>query len=273
MPAENFINVAETTLSVAALSTDATLTLLSGASFNVTGQYRIRLDDSLQQTNGIATRYEICRATFNAGNVINGFRTGVDLEGTTAQAWPIGTKVAAIVTAAGLLNIETALLFSDQILAAPTASVTFLAIPATGRSLLLEWQAQDSSGGTGELVLLRMNFDNAANYSYETLASNGTAPQASQGAAQTGLRIGVAPGVTAGLSGSGSVKLFNYAGTVFRKSAVATSHRSDGSVSGIGSEFTAGAWANTAAITSLTVLLGVAGNFITGSRFTLYILP
>ena len=107
MAAETFINVGETALSVAATNVATTFTLSSGAPFNVTGQFRLRLDDSLQQGSGIATRYEICRATFSAGNVVNAFRSGVDLEGTTAQAWPIGTKVVAIVTAAALANITT----------------------------------------------------------------------------------------------------------------------------------------------------------------------
>ena len=105
MATEVFPNVAESTLSVAATNVATTFTLASGAPFNTAGQFRLRLDDSLQQGSGIATRYEICRATFNAGNVVNVFRSGADLEGTTAQAWPIGTKVVAIVTAAGLANI------------------------------------------------------------------------------------------------------------------------------------------------------------------------
>jgi hypothetical protein len=104
MTVEVFANVAESTLAVAALSTDTTGTLVAGAPFPAAGQYRLRLDDSLQQPGGIATRYELCRATFNAGNVVNLFRTGADLEGTTAQGWPIGTAVRAIVTAAGLTN-------------------------------------------------------------------------------------------------------------------------------------------------------------------------
>ena len=99
---ENFINVGESTLAAAALAGDTSFTLLSGAPFNVTGQFRIRLDDSLQQVSGVATRYEICRASFNGANIINAFRTGNDLEGTVAQAWPIGTRVASVITAGGL---------------------------------------------------------------------------------------------------------------------------------------------------------------------------
>lgn len=178
MPPEVFANVAESTLSVAALSTDATGTLVAGAPFPATGQYRLRLDDSLQQPNGIATRYELCRATFNAGNVVNLFRTGADLEGTTAQAWPIGTKVVAIVTAAALANLARDLGYTP---------ITGNTGPTTGTTVLdVTGGAVTVTVGAGRLIRI-----SAFVFSVSGTVSNDQAELAIQ---EGGVRLGAAQG-------------------------------------------------------------------------------
>ncbi len=72
------------------------------------------------------------------------------------------------------------------------------------------------------------------------------------------------------MAGTGVLRIFDYRGTAFQKGGVSNENLRRATPTGnqFTRQFSIG-WRNTAAITSLTVTLA-SGNFVTGSKFSLY---
>lgn len=159
-----------------------------------------------------------------------------------------------------------------QVLGSSQASVTFSSIPATYEHLMMLWTARGTDSGNPD-IYMQFNGDTGANYDRELLVGVGAAPSSGPAVAQTAIQaIGTMPGstATAGRAAGGTIKIMSYARTTFWKTAVGDF--SDIRATGSGNELagmTGGIWRSTAAITSVT-LLPSAGNFLTGSVFSLY---
>lgn len=165
-------------------------------------------------------------------------------------------------------------LISDQLLASPAATVTFASIPGTYKSLKIVIQAACSTAATSEDVYMQANADTGANYSREVIIANSTSVSAVQtlsNATPGIINVPCASGFTNGSSGA-EISIPNYVGTVFLKTARGNSEGwSTATASTFQTLQISWVWANTAAITQL--VFGQAaggGNFIVGSRFTLY---
>lgn len=159
-----------------------------------------------------------------------------------------------------------------------TAAVASLSpsttIPGTYKHLLLYMQAASDQPTAHIACLIRFNGDTGANYDWQILQAdnnNSASATLSQSGAQTGGRIGLAPGSTVGTAnGSGVVRIDipNYATTTFNKLAISNSREIKTTGFAV-VEDTGVHWRSAAAVTAVT-LFPSSGNFVTGSRATLY---
>lgn len=179
-------------------------------------------------------------------------------------------QVGAAVTGGGLSAI------ADALLAAPAASFDIQNIPATYRHLLVAVFGAFSDGGasTSQAILCRFNNDAAANYdSLLTRMREADILVTDETLAGTSMQLGFLRSAS-GVAGSGDGALIfipNYAQATLQKVAHALGGRKDALVTGNLTSITAaGWWRSTAAIDRITLLDGGGGNFITGSRATVY---
>jgi hypothetical protein len=149
-------------------------------------------------------------------------------------------------------------------LASSAASVTFSSIPATYRDLILV--IQSGAVGNDSNVRLRFNGDTGSNYSYVRMYGTGSGSGSSDSTTSTGFQAARQTANNVGGFGMGVVNIMDYSATDKHKTALVRS--------GLASEITmahAARWANTAAVTSITLLgFELGTNFLAGSRFDLY---
>lgn len=195
------------------------------------------------------------------------------LEGGYLKA--LSVETAAIkdgaVSAAKLATAAARMKIAEITVSSASPSITFSSIPSGYKNLVLTWTAKNSAS-TPVSLILRLNGDNGTNYYGQLIRGNNTTASASQTIAATEALIGAIAGSTAGANvfNSGQVTINNYANTAFEKQLYSQAMRLDGKSSGnLYLDLYGTHWANTAAITSLTVLAG-ANNLVVGSTFTLY---
>jgi hypothetical protein len=141
-------------------------------------------------------------------------------------------------------------------LASATATVTFSSIPATYRDLIFIFNGVGSASGYG---FFRFNGDTGNNYNYVFMYGDVT--PVSSGASNT---IGFFGNIEPSLLNPTVSNIMDYSATDKHKTYLSRNDRVPGIVIA-----TAGRWANTAAITSMSVNKN-GGNFQSGSTFSLY---
>lgn len=194
---------------------------------------------------------------YNQGN-------GSGVHGLPASAW--ATAIMAKI--------------QDTILAnSTTAAVSFSGIPGTYAHLLLiaEGRLTETSVQSDD-VLLQFNGDSAARYSYVSQFANnpsgsmttGTAT-AFAGTAMPAFRFTASQAGSSVNAGGGFLFIPNYAGTAYNKLIYGVTGGGNGTSSFVDIRTRIGIYNPTsqAAVTSLSLSIG-SGNFLTGSRFTLY---
>jgi hypothetical protein len=134
--------------------------------------------------------------------------------------------------------------------------------------------ARGDIAATTSSVLMQFNGDTAGNYDWQQLRGAAATASASEAFANTTGVVGVSPGGTAGANLFGAISLFipHYAGTTNNKTWVSTSFAKVGTTTGLvlRDDF-GGGWRSSAAINRVT-FLPTSGNFVTGTRVTLYAL-
>jgi hypothetical protein len=148
---------------------------------------------------------------------------------------------------------------ATQTLGSAAASVTFSSITGTYTDLRLIIVG-GFAGGLDDL-LVRVNGDSGTNYSRTFLYGSGSAAVSGRQSNTNGYYI-------AGLNGGQSVSkwdFMNYSNTTTNKTVLVRSDAADWATFA-----TVGLWRNTAAITSMSIANGSAGNFNSGTSFTLY---
>jgi hypothetical protein len=148
------------------------------------------------------------------------------------------------------------------------------ALPTTYRHLVVKMQARGDAAATGTGMICQFNGDTtAANYQYQRLLGVATTVTATEGfGSLAGCYLGAITASTApaGLATSKHVDLVNYGGSTFNKQTIVHGADTEGTTSGSNSaELYIANWRNVAAITRI-VFLPTTGNFITGTRLTLY---
>jgi hypothetical protein len=155
--------------------------------------------------------------------------------------------------------------------AASQATVDFTSIPGSCTSLEVRYQARSNVAANDEGLFLKMNNDGTSgNYTtaqYDIAVGTGAAI-GTVAASAAGMFIGNCTGgsSTAGYTADGFVRIENYLGTTFNKSASAYSTERAGTARNIIS--VGASWSNTAAVTRLT--FSVPTSFVNGSVFSLY---
>jgi hypothetical protein len=139
-----------------------------------------------------------------------------------------------------------------------TGTITFSSISGTYTDLRLVAQAQVSDG----YCLLRVNGDSGTNYSNTRLTGNGSSASSSRSSSDAQWFINVEG---ANLNSNFTVDFMNYSNaTTYKTKLSRISRAADSVVQDVS------LWRNTSAITSISVIVPAANNWVAGSTFTLY---
>jgi hypothetical protein len=152
------------------------------------------------------------------------------------------------------------------------ASIDFLNIPQQYAHLQLIVTGRSDAVAASTQILVRFNGDAGANYDDQRDYGTGSTAGADGQGPLTSMRLGylIAASQAAGLVGSAVIDIPNYAGATFHKVAVVPGqYQTTSGPTGNVAEIFTGTWHNIAPITRITVFPG-AGNFLAGSRATLY---
>ena len=161
-------------------------------------------------------------------------------------------------------------LISSNVLSGSAASVTFSSIPSTYTDLVLKTSARCDYAYIFDGLVLQLNSDTGANYSYTILRGSGSAGSSASGSAQTTARVGYVDGSTstANTFNSGEIYIPSYLSS--NKKPFGTFALQEDNASAAYMEANANLWQGTSAITSITLKTGNAANFVSGSSFYLY---
>jgi len=146
-------------------------------------------------------------------------------------------------------------------LGSATPTVTFSSISGSYTDLVLIFSGSNATSNNG--LRLRFNSDSGSNYSSTYVYGDGSTATSSFGASTTGGQIAVDIGSSQSMC---IANIMNYSNATTYKTFIGR-----GSSAANYADANVSLWRNTAAITSVTVLLGAGtSNFATGSTFTLY---
>lgn len=188
------------------------------------------------------------------------------MSGTWASNWVNGDVVTAAEFKKGMGAIY------DTTLGAPAASIDLTGIVATYAHLLIVAQLRCDHATVVASAGIRFNNDATAIYDWERIYGTAATPTSAETFADTSGQIGNIPGssVAAGIAGSLSIFIPNYAGTTFNKAYTSTVNHKGGVSSGnMFSGVWGGQWRSSVAINRVT-LVQTGSNFIAGSRVTVY---
>jgi hypothetical protein len=163
-------------------------------------------------------------------------------------------------------------LIKTTILTVAAATFEFASIPQTYTDLVLVLDARTSAGAGNAGPSITFNSDTGANYDNLVMYLNSGNANSSVGFGQNAVLCGnvAQADATANYPGISEYIIHNYAGTVFYKAGNSASGLNWGGTAGTSIlEASNFIWKSTAAITEITVA-AVNGNFIAGSRCSLY---
>lgn len=220
----------------------------------------------------------------NTGTLTSGVEMigngGSDITASTLTATVVKSTSGALSAATAgtdYLNPTTGLTWIAQATPSGAATVTFASL-GTFTHLEIRYSARsDKSAVTAEDLIIQFNSDTAGNYDTELLYNSAaTTAAAFEALAGTSGTIGFLPAATAtaNRAGGGVIQIYDYRGTTFDKVATSVVHAAQGTTTNTLQTRQFGVtWRNTAAITSIDLKLASGGNFVAGSKFTLYGLP
>ena len=149
-------------------------------------------------------------------------------------------------------------------LGSAAASITFGSISSAYTDLRIVVTFFTTSNGN---VLLELNNDSSALYSYTSLRGNGTAASSTRSTANTNALMGFGgSGAAGGIPALSEIDILSYAGSTFK--TILSSTASDKNGSGWTSRLV-NLYRSTTAVSTVK-LLSDAGNFDTGTTATLY---
>ena len=190
------------------------------------------------------------------------------MSGTWLTGWAAGDKVPAAEFRKGVGAIF------DTTLGVAAASITIASIPAGYAHLAFELYGRGDAAAIGIAVNMRFNGDVGANYDDQSSGGNAATAFAGEIFAQTVIHIGDFPAASAPANLPGEIDgiVANYANATFNKTCRTNCAVKRGTTTT--TMFVtqhAGFWRSNAAINSIT-FLATAGNFVAGTRATLYVM-
>lgn len=163
---------------------------------------------------------------------------------------------------------------AQTILSGTASTFTFSSIPGTYTDLELRVMGRCDIASVTQNVYIQFNGDSGGNYDWQYIDMNNASIGGGSftGVTQPVIGTAICASSPANVPTAFSVQIHNYAGTTFNKiyeslGPFLRSGTTPGSISLINY---GGDWNSTAAVTSLTVGLTAAGNFIAGSTVTLW---
>ena len=164
---------------------------------------------------------------------------------------------------------KTYTLIEARTLSSDTASVSFTSIPATYTDLQLLTSVRIDRTGTSVNMSLDFN-NNGSNYTNLALVSYGNSIDKLYSTALSSFAYWYSPGstATADTFSNASVYIPNYAGSNYKSVSIDSTSEYNGADTNL--LILAGLWANTAAITSMTLKNYQGSNLKSGSTFYLY---
>jgi hypothetical protein len=167
--------------------------------------------------------------------------------------------------------MSTYTLISSQVLGSSAASVTFSSIPQNYRDIVMQVNARSDSGSVQDTLLFNLNGDSAGtNFSGTFLryidSTINTGRTSNTGSYQYYINGGSS---TSGVFSNAEIYVPNYTSTVSKpfSSFMVPEHRD---VNGREISIIANLYRNSSAITSITMAILGASNFVAGSSFYLY---
>lgn len=156
-------------------------------------------------------------------------------------------------------------------LAAPAALIDFTGIAADWAHLQLVLFARGDAAAVAVSARLRVNNDAAANYLYQQLSGNAATAAAAESFGETSMQLGQCPAASAGadLFGSCVVDIPHYTAAAIKNIQSSNFYASGTATANMVVQQLGGNWRSSAAISRLTVLPS-SGNFVAGTRATLY---
>jgi hypothetical protein len=149
-------------------------------------------------------------------------------------------------------------------LGSATATVTFSSIPSTYTDLVLVTSSKRNTSGTSNEAI-RFNSDTGSNYSFTLVEGTGSAAQSGTAPNVTSIALDDAALVDNTIFRPAIVSIQNYANSTTNKTILSRANNAARGVDAI-----VGMWRNTAAITSISVILQGGASFGIDSTFTLY---
>jgi hypothetical protein len=161
---------------------------------------------------------------------------------------------------------------AETILSVAAASIDFSNIPQTYRDLLLLFDGRGDTVNSMERWL-RFNSDSTlGNYDWVDLRTTGTTVAATETIGTSYIYSGLIPASSepAGEAGFAGIQVFDYARTTWNKTLNSHWGMSKQTAGQTSVGVTAGFWRSTAAITGISLLATGGGNFVAGTRATLW---
>jgi hypothetical protein len=187
--------------------------------------------------------------------------------GSWSGAWDVGDTVPMTEYRKGVGAIFDSTLGSAQ------ASFDLSSIPSSYGALIIALYARGDTAASATGVNLRFNNDSAANYDFQTVAGSAATASSGETFASTSASIGNMPAATAvgNLFSDVDVVIPHYAGSTNNKVLFSMTARKTSTTTGTMQVSDISAfWRSNAAINRVTIL-PAAGNFVAGSRCTIYV--
>ena len=190
--------------------------------------------------------------------------------------WPDTAAATGLVMTARMMN-RIPIMVANYTLGAPAASFDFTSLPTHYRSFLLELYGRGDAAGVGEIaVYYRYNNNSSGNYYYMYIFGQNSVMTAGGALTQTAAFAGNVPAATAGANMFGGITLdvVSPVGTITpARDGLTVWHRKTANgANGTQLGYLASFLYVGAAVTRITIY-PASGNFVTGSRATLYGLP
>jgi hypothetical protein len=164
-------------------------------------------------------------------------------------------------------------LIESTILTSDTASVTFSSLgtySSTYKHLQIRLIARGANTGSNRDILLRLNGDSGSNYSHHRLRGANTTVSSSASTSTTSILSGFtsSSGSPANIFGASIIDILDSFSSTKNKTVRVLSGKAEASVSSYIGLYS-GQRINTASTTQIEIL-NDSGNWLTGSRFSLY---
>lgn len=195
------------------------------------------------------------------------------LVGSGAGATHFRQILAADITAGAVMRP-----IYDTELGVDAASFDVTSITSAYRSLMIQLLSRSTTAAASTTAAIRFNNDSSAIYDVENLQAVSATVASAGSVAQTSALLGTIPAAsaTSGLFGQIDATIAHYTGTTANKSVV--SHAGAKVATGtpaatdLVSQEYRGWWRSSAAISRITIF-PLAGNFLAGTRLTIWGLP